>query len=345
MKTIQLLEHGDSQTLKLLSGEAPSVEAGEVLVSVKAAALNHLDLWIRRGLPGLHIPLPHIPGSDASGVITDVGEGVEGWQVGDEVVIQPGTFCGQCDFCASGREDMCPDYGILGETQAGVMQEVLKLKPENIAAKPNNLSFEEAAALPLAALTAWNMLKNRAALRAGEVLLVLGAGSGVGSMAVQMGRHLGAKVIATGGSEEKRKLAFSLGASEVLNHHAPGFARSVKALTGGRGADVVFEHVGASTWIDSMRSLAVGGRLVTCGATTGVKGEIDIRHLFYKRQSVLGSTMGSVSDLHECLHLAKQKALIPIVDRVFPFKSIHEAHHYLEHAHQFGKVVLSNWEA
>jgi len=207
-----------------------------------------------------------------------------------------------------------------------------------------NLSFVEAAALPLASLTAWNMLKNRAQLRSGETLLVLGAGSGVGSMAVQMGRYMGARVIATGGSEEKQKLAFSLGADEVLNHRQEGFSKQVKVLTNGRGADVVFEHIGASTWADSMKSLAVGGRIVTCGATTGVKGEVNLRHLFYKRQTILGSTMGSVSDFYECLHLAEQKALIPVIDQVFSFQNIRGAHDHLEFEHAFGKVVLEGWE-
>lgn len=323
--------------------DRPCPESQQVLVEIKAASLNHLDLWLRRGLPGLEIPLPHIPGSDASGVIAEVGSEIKDWNVGDEVVIQPGTFCGACDHCLAGREDMCASYGILGETEPGVQRQYLCLPPANIGPKPKNLSFVEAAALPLASLTAWNMLKNRAKLLKGETLLVLGAGSGVGSMAVQMGRYLGARVIATAGSEEKQKLAFSLGADEVLNHRQEGFSKQVKALTKGRGANVVFEHIGESTWTESVKSLSRGGRLVTCGATTGVRGEINLRHLFYKRQSVLGSTMGSVSDFYECLDLAEQKALIPIIDKIFPFKDIQKAHDHLEFTHAFGKVVLEGW--
>ena len=340
---VQFTEHGASEVLNISTLERPTPTANQILVEIKAASLNHLDLWLRRGLPGLQIPLPHIPGSDASGVIAEVGSEVKDWNVGDEVVIQPGTFCGECDQCQAGREDMCASYGILGETEGGVQRQYMCLSPGNIGPKPNNLSFVEAAALSLASLTAWNMLKNRAQLRSGETLLVLGAGSGVGSMAVQMGRYLGARVIATGGSEEKQKLAFSLGADEVLNHRQEGFSKQVKALTNSRGADVVFEHIGASTWAGSMKSLAVGGRLVTCGATTGVKGEVNIRHLFYKRQSILGSTMGSVSDFYECLHLAEQKALIPVIDKTFTFHNIRKAHDHLEFEHAFGKVVLEGW--
>lgn len=344
MKAVQFSKHGTSNVLDIISLEEPQLEQNQVLIEIKAASLNHLDLWLRRGLPGLKIPLPHIPGSDASGVILEVGSEVKDWFVGDEVVIQPGTFCGSCQQCQSGHEDMCASYGILGETEGGVQRQYMCLPAVNIGPKPKSLSFVEAAALPLAALTSWNMLKNRAQLKTGETLLVLGAGSGVGSMAVQMGRYMGAHVIATGGSEEKQKLAFSLGADEVLNHHQAGFSKQVRALTKGRGADVVFEHVGANTWDDSMKSLATGGRLVTCGATTGVRGEINLRHLFYKRQTILGSTMGSVSDFNECLHLAEQKVLSPVIDKVFHFQDIRRAHDRLEFDHTFGKVVLEGWE-
>jgi len=344
MKAISFDQHGDSSVIEIIQQPCPSITAGQVLVEVKAAALNHLDLWLRRGLPGLNIPLPHIPGSDAAGVIVEVGQDVEKWSPGDEVVIQPGTFCGSCSACLSGKEDMCPSYGILGETQAGVQRQFIALYPNSIGPKPARLSFVEAAALPLAALTSWNMLKNRAQLKGGESLLVMGAGSGVGSMAVQMGKYLGATVIATAGSAEKQKLAFSLGADEVLDQHQRGFSKQVKAMTNGRGVDVVFEHIGEAVWNDAIRSLAMGGRLVTCGATTGVAGQVDLRHLFYKRLSILGSTMGSLSDFHECLHLAEQGAITPVIDRVYPFNEIREAHDRLEFDHSFGKVVLEGWD-
>lgn len=343
MKIIEFKAHGNSSVLDLVESSVPVIQDNQVLVEVKAAALNHLDLWLRRGLPGLKIPLPHIPGSDASGVVVQVGTQVADWQIGSEVVIQPGTFCGKCPACEHGNEDRCVSYGILGETESGVQREYLALSPVNIGLKPKRLSFAEAAALPLSALTSWNMLKNRAQLKAGETLLVLGAGSGVGTMAVQMGKYLGARVLATGGSEEKQKLAFSLGADEALNHRHSGFYKQVKALTGGRGVDVVFEHIGEAVWDDAVKSLAFGGRLVTCGATTGVRGLIDLRHTFYKRLSILGSTMGSLSDFHECLHLADQGVLTPVIDRVYFFKDIQAAHDRLEFDHNFGKVLLEGW--
>jgi len=343
MKAIQFSQHGNSSVLEYVEQERPHITDGQVLVEIKAASLNHLDLWIRRGLPGLQINLPHTPGSDAAGVIVAVGSSITDWNVGAEVVVQPGTFCGTCDPCLAGNEDMCPAYGILGETEAGLQQQFVALLPKNIGAKPKNLSFVEAAALPLAALTAWNMLKNRAQLKPGETLLVLGAGSGVGSMAVQMGKYQGATVIATGGSKAKRQLALDLGATHVLNHHQPGFSREIKKLTNGKGADVVFEHIGEATWADSLKSLAVGGRLVTCGATTGIKGHLNLQHLFYKRQSILGSTMGSVSDFHACLDLAGQGTLRPVIDKTFPFREIQKAHDHLEFKHGFGKVVLEGW--
>lgn len=239
---------------------------------------------------------------------------------------------------------MCPSYGIFGETEMGVQRQLLALHPENIGAKPKRLSFAEAAALPLSAFTTWNMLKNRAQLKAGETLLVMGAGSGVGAMAVQMGKYLGAKVIATAGTEEKRQLAFSLGAEAVLNQREPGFSKDVKAFTDGRGVDVVFEHIGEVVWEDCVRSMAVGGRLVSCGATTGVKAIINLQHLFYKRLSFLGSTMGSLSDFHECLHLAEQGVIAPVIDKVYGFKDVRKAHDRLEFDHAFGKVVLEGWD-
>ncbi len=344
MKAIQFSQHGESSVLEFSEKDKPHIREDQVLVEIKAAGLNHLDLWIRRGLPGLRIPLPHVPGSDGAGVIVEVGQSVTSWNVGDDVVIQPGTFCSDCDSCIAGREDMCPSYGILGETEAGVQQQFVALSPVNIGPKPTEMSFSEAAALPLAALTAWNMLNNRAQLKQGETLLVLGAGSGVGSMAVQMGKYLGGHVIASGGSETKRQLAASLGAHAVINHRKPGFSREIKALTKGKGADVVFEHIGQATWTDSLKSLAFGGRLVTCGATTGIKGEVNLQHLFYKRQSLLGSTMGSVSDFQTCLDLAEQQIIRPVIDKAFAFKEIQKAHDHLEFNHEFGNVVLEGWE-
>ncbi|NQV16737.1 zinc-binding dehydrogenase [bacterium] len=344
MKTIQFSEHGQSSVLEVIDLDPPVLLPGQVLVEIKASALNHLDLWIRRGLPGLDIPMPHIPGSDAAGVIIDLGSDIHSWNVGDEVVIQPGTFCRNCPSCKAGREDMCSAYGIIGETEAGLQRQLVALPESNLGLKPKSLSFAEAAALSLSALTSWNMLKNRAKLQSGETVLVLGAGSGVGVMAIQIAKQLGAQVIATGGTERKRMLALEIGADEVLNHREPGFGKQVKQLTGWHGADVIIEHVGEATWDESLKALAVGGRLVTCGATTGVKGQVNLQHLFYKRQSLLGSTMGSVSDFQACIKLTEQGVLKPVIDKVFSFADVQAAHNYLEFQHDFGKVVLEGWD-
>jgi len=309
-------------------------------VEIRAAALNHLDLWIRRGLPGLKIPLPHIPGSDAAGVIREVGSNVSAWKAGDRVVVQPGTFCGSCPACQAGEENMCRRYGILGETQPGVQQQYLALDQVNVGTIPEHLSFAAAAAIPLAAFTAWQMLTKRAALKAGETLLVIGASSGVGSFAIQMGKHLGARIIATAGSESKRDHALALGADAVLNQHQTGFSREVRNMTSGEGADVIFEHVGTAVWDDCVKALAWGGRLVTCGATTGVKASVNLRHLFYKRQSILGSTMGSLDDFNSVMTLAQEKIITPVIDRVFSFGGVRDAHRHLEEQHGFGKVIL-----
>lgn len=343
MKRIQFEEHGKSSVLNIVTTNPPVLLANQLLVETKASGLNHLDLWIRRGLPGLNIPLPHVPGSDAAGVIVGMGSDVEGWSVGDEVVVQPGTFCGSCAACLDGKEDMCPSYGILGETETGIQQQYVALPESSLGKKPKNLSFSEAAALPLSALTSWNMLKNRAGLIAGETALILGAGSGVGVMAIQIAKYLGARVIATGGTEQKRDLASRLGADEVLNHREAGFGKQVKQLTEKRGADVVFEHIGEATWGESLKALAIGGRLVTCGATTGISGSVNLQHLFFKRQSILGSTMGSVADFQQCLKLADEGVLKPVLDKVLPFGQVKAAHDQLEFHHAFGKVVLEGW--
>lgn len=344
MRTVRFHEHGDPTVLRLDEIPAPEVGPRQVCVAVNAAALNHLDLWIRGGLPGLKIPLPHIPGSDAAGIVEAVGHEVTAFKPGDEVVVNPGTSCGQCPACQAGRDNLCPSFGIFGETREGVQQEFLVLDVEHLGAKPTNLSFTQAAALPLAAYTAWHMLVPRANLQPEETLLVLGAGSGVGSFAIQIGRILGARVIATASKPEQQVLARELGADEVLDHREAGFGKRVKALTGGRGADVVFEHIGSRTWPDSLKALAVGGRLVTCGATTGVKAEVNLQHLFYKRQSILGSTMGTRKDFEQVLKLAAQGELKPVIDRSFRFADAAEAHAYLDTRHGFGKVVLEGWD-
>ncbi|MCF7800904.1 MAG: zinc-binding dehydrogenase [Candidatus Marinimicrobia bacterium] len=341
MQALQYHKFGGPDVLKLENLPDPEVTRDTVLVRMKATALNHLDIWVRNGIPGLPIIMPHVPGSDGAGVVEAVGRNVSGWKAGDEVVIQPGTFCGHCEACQRGQEDLCPEYGILGETSPGVMQTLKNYDPVNLGRKPANLTWEESAALPLVYLTAWNMLINRAELKAGETVLVQGASSGVGMAAIQIAKHVGATVIATARTAVKRTAAGLLGAHYTLNSAEPKMYKEVKSLTRGKGVDVVVEHVGQATWQNSLRSLGFAGRLVTCGATTGPVAEVEIRHIFSKRLSILGSTMGSVADFNAVLFLAEKGVLKPWIDRVFPLDKGQAAHTYLVSEHGFGKVVIS----
>ena len=340
MKAIVFAQHGGPEVLQYTEVPEPKLGHGDVLVRVRACALNHLDLWVRKGLPGVHIPLPHIPGSDIAGEVAKVGEGVTRTKVGQKVVLAPGLSCNVCDACLAGLDNTCRRYTIIGYMVDGGSAEYVRAPEVNVLPMPERLSFEEAAAVPLVFLTAWHMLMTRAALRPGESVLVLGAGSGVGSAAVQIARLAGARVIATAGSDAKLAKAKELGADELINHSKQDIAEEVKRLTNKRGVEVVFEHVGAATWEKSLASLAPQGRLVTCGATTGMEAKIDIRRLFSHQWSLLGSYMGTRGELRKVIALVEQGKLRPVVDKVFPLAEAAAAHARLEKREQIGKVVL-----
>lgn len=339
MKAVVINEHGGPEVLRLTDAPEPSIGPNDVLVRVRACALNHLDIWVRRGLPGRTVPFPHIPGSDISGEVARVGENVTSVKVGEKVLLAPGVSCGHCPQCIAGQDNFCKDYVLFGSTIPGGYAEYVKSPAVNVIPIPVNLSFEEAAAIPLVFLTAWHMLFYRAHLRPAETVLVIASGSGVGSAAVQIAKATGTRVIATAGSEAKLGKAKELGADDVLLH-AGEFAREVKKLTNGRGVDVVFEHVGAATWDQSVYSLAHGGRLVTCGATTGFETKINVGYLFARQLSILGSFMGHKSELFAVLELFKRGLLKPVIDTVLPLERAAEAHRRLENREQFGKVVL-----
>jgi NADPH:quinone reductase-like Zn-dependent oxidoreductase len=340
LKAVVISEHGGPEVLRYTDAPEPAIGANEVLVRVRACALNHLDLWVRRGLPGRSIAFPHIPGSDISGEVAKIGEGVSNVRVGERVLLAPGLSCGQCPQCIAGRDNFCKQYTLFGSGVHGGYAEFVKSPAANVIPIPGNLSFEEAAAIPLVFLTAWHMLFYRAHLQPAEEVLVIAAGSGVGSAAIQIAKTTGARVIATAGSQAKLTKAKGLGADEVLLHEGE-FAREVKRLTNGRGVDVVFEHVGAATWDQSVYSLAVGGRLVTCGATSGFESKINVGYLFARQLSILGSFMGYKAELFSVLELFKRGLLKPVIDSVFPLEKAAEAHKRLENREQFGKVVLS----
>ncbi len=340
MKAIVFNHHGGPDVLKCTDAPDPVIHPNEVLVRVKACALNHLDLWVRRGIPGVPIPLPHIPGSDISGEIAQIGAEVSTVRVGQQVVLTPLVSCGKCAACVAGLDNHCRQATNLGYMIDGGCAEFVRAPEVNCLPYPENLSFEEAASIPLVFQTAWHMLLARAELRPGEDVLVLGAGSGVGSAAIQIAKFFGARVIATAGTDEKLQKAKQLGADYLINHKKQKIRDEVRRLTNKRGVDVVFEHVGTSTWDDSLASLAAGGRLVTCGATTGYDAKVDLRFLFTQQLSLLGSYMGTKSELQTVMKLVVAGKLKPIVDRVFPLAEAAAAHAYLESSSQFGKVVL-----
>lgn len=339
MKAIVIREHGGFDKLELTDVADPKPKPGEALVRIRAVALNHLDLWVRRGVPGHKFPLPMIPGSEVAGVVEHVSQD-SGWEAGGEVVVAPGYSCGLCVACLSGNDPLCQRYGIFGETASGGAAELIAVPIRNLIRKPAGLSFVEAAAIPLDMLTAWHMLIARAQLRPGETVLVHAGGSGIGSAAIQIAKLCGATVYATAGSAEKAALAKKLGADETIEYRTNDFLNEVRRLTGKRGVDIVVEHVGAETFDRSIRSLARGGRLVTCGATTGADVTINIRLIFFKLLSILGSTMGSLAELHQIMKHVEAGRLRPVVDRVLPLQQVAEGHRVLEAREAFGKVVL-----
>lgn len=315
-----------------------SVGESEVLVEMRAAALNHLDLWVRKGLPGISLPITM--GSDGAGVVSEVGSKVKKFKPGDAVVIQPGTFCGVCEACNAGRENHCQAYGILGESEDGVQASQVILGVENLAPKPESLSFLEAASIGLVFLTAHQMLIKRAELREGETVLVVGGSSGVGAAAIQIAAQCGAQVIATAAGE-KTDFVKSMGAHAVVDHYQENWFREVLKTAGKERVQVVFEHVGRATWEQSVRTMGLGGRLVFCGATTGPEGTINLRHAFRKQLSFLGSTMGDLDTFRAVMEGFNKGIYKPFVDREFPVAEVSEAHRYLESGRHRGKIVLN----
>lgn len=340
MKAVAFYEHGDLDRLQLLDLPEPAVGPGEVRVRVKAVALNRLDLWVRTGWKGLDLPKPHILGSDISGVVDAVGDTVQQIRVGDEVVVGPGTSCGRCESCLSGQDHRCRHYAIIGEHRTGGYAELITVPARNIFKKPANLSFEEAACLPLVNTTAWGMLVDRARVKPGDFVLVQAAGSGVGSAAIQIAKLFGATVIATAGSDEKLARAKELGMDHGINYAREDVKARVKELTQKRGCEIVIEHTGGETFGTSVLCLATGGILVTCGATSSPKAEFDIRYLFARHLTIAGHTMGSLASMIPILANAEAGKLRPVLDRVMALEDARKAHEVLLDRAQFGKVVL-----
>jgi NADPH:quinone reductase-like Zn-dependent oxidoreductase len=340
MKAVIFTQHGGPEVLQFTDVPDPQIKANEVLIEVRACALNHLDVWVRTGLPGIKIPLPHILGNDVAGIVREVGELVTWVRAGDEVIVQPGVSCGHCAECLAGRDNMCDEYDMIGYRRDGGYAELVAVPGVNIIPKPRNLSWPEAAALPLVTLTAWHMLVTQARLQPGENVLIHAAGSGVGSLGIQIAKLRGARVITTASSDDKLAKARELGADETIKYTRDDWPKEAKRLTGGRGVDVVFEHTGAATWPGSIVSLRKGGRLVTCGATSGYDARTDLRQVFYRHLTILGSMMGSKAELLAAMKFVESGQIRAVVDRTMPLAEARKAHELMADRAQFGKLVL-----
>jgi NADPH:quinone reductase-like Zn-dependent oxidoreductase len=341
MKAVLFRRHGGPDVLESAEVAEPVIRANEVLVEVKGCGLNHLDLFVRRGMPGIEIPLPHILGCDVSGVVTEVGELVTWIEKGTEVLVQPGVSCGHCQACLRGQDNLCREYDMIGYRRDGGYAQFVSVPSVNVIRKPPQLSWPEAAALPLVTLTAWHMLVTRAKIQPGETVLVHAAGSGVGSIAIQIAKLFGTRVIATAGSDHKLEKALQLGADETINYTRDDWPKEVRRLTDRQGVDVVFEHTGEATWQGSISALKNNGRLVTCGATSGYDARTDIRQVFYRHLTILGSFMGSKSELLEAMKFVETGKIHAVVDRVLPLADAARAHELMEDRAQFGKLVLT----
>jgi len=339
MKAVRFHRHGGPDVLVYEDAAEPVLAPGEVLVRIRACALNRIDVWGRRGRPGLEIPLPHIAGSDVAGEIA--ASAAVDVLPGRRVMLQPGISCGRCVACLSGKDNECPRFEVLGHVNTeGGYAEYIKAPAQNVVSIPDEISFTKAAAFPLTFLTAWHMLVTRAQIKRGEDVLILAAGSGVGQAAIQVAFLHGARVFATAGSADHVERARTLGAFEVIDHYTQDIAAEIDRMTNHRGVDVVIEHVGEATWPKSMAALARGGRLVTCGATTGVHAAIDLRMLFSRQLSISGSYLGSKGELMRAARFFFSGQLDPVVDRTFPLADAAVAQHHMETGRPFGKIVL-----
>jgi len=342
MKALAFHEFGGADTLRYEDVPDPKIKPGEVLVRVKACALNHLDIFVREGIPALRTPLPFWTGCDVAGDVVEVGPDVTGVKVGDRVAVNPNLTCDRCDYCAQGEDSLCVKYGILGEHVPGGLAELVPVRADNVLPLPAHVSYTDAASFVLTNMTAWRMVVTQGRVGPGQDVLVIGVGGGVSSTAVQIAKLCGARVIVTSSSDAKLERAKGLGADVGINYKThPDWAKQVFEATGKRGADVVIENVGAATWKDSIKSLKGGGRLVTCGSTSGPVGETLIPLVFWKQVHIIGSTMANRKEFNDVMRLFFAGRLKAIVDTVMPLKDGAAAQTRLAEGKQFGKIVLT----
>jgi NADPH:quinone reductase-like Zn-dependent oxidoreductase len=339
MKAVRIHQFGGPEVLRFEDVPDPKLRSDQVLVRVQACAMNHLDLWVRKGLPG--VKLPHILGSDMAGEIVAAGEYVTAIKPGQRVLLAPMHFCNHCAKCTAGLQNQCREFTVLGNLVEGGNCELIAVPQVNVVPIPDSFSYDQAASVPLVFLTAWHMLVGRAGIQPGQTILVLGANSGVGIAGIQIAKFFNCRVITTAGDDRKMSRARELGADYVINHYQQKISEEVRRITNSEGVDIVMEHVGPATWDESLRSLKPAGRLVTCGATTGPKVEMDLRFVYSRQLSVLGSYMGTMGELHEVLRHVFSGTLKPVVDHAFPLREARAAHEYMEKSQMFGKIVLN----
>ncbi len=340
MKAVVIKEHGELGKVNLAELDKPEPQAGEVLIEVRAAALNHLDIWVRKGRPGAKLSMPHILGSDAAGIVSETDDGTNDFAVGDEVIINPGLSCRKCEFCRLGQHSQCVSFGIVGLNCLGTFAEYVVVPAGNVYPRPAHLGFKQAAALPLAYVTAWRMLMTRGQLQPGQTVLIHGIGGGVALAALQLAKLAGAVVLVTSSSNEKLSWAEQIGANHIINYKDNDVAGVVKDVTAGRGVDIVVDSVGAATWPIDLMVLKKGGKVVLCGVTSGQKAETNLQAVYWNQLTIMGSTMGSDDDFRGMLAAVSAAKLKPVIDSVFPLDRVRDAMARMEQGVQFGKIVL-----
>jgi NADPH:quinone reductase-like Zn-dependent oxidoreductase len=340
MKAAVIYEHGGLDRVRVEEVTKPEPGKNEVILKAESAGLNHLDIWVRKGRPGLKLTFPHILGCDAAGVVVGVGADVTSVSVGDQVVLNPGVSCGSCEYCNRGEQSECLSFGIMGMSLQGTFAECVAVPARNVHPKPAYMNFDEAGTFVLSCLTAWRMLMTRAQLRPGETVLLNGIGGGVALCALQLAKLAGACVIATSSSDNKLARASQIGADHTINYRAVDVVERVKDITSGRGVDVVIDTVGAATWLTDFSVVRRGGKIILCGITTGPKAETNLQALYWNQLTIMGSTMGSDEDLRQMLRAVTTAKLRPIIDSVEPLENVREAMGKMETGEQFGKIVL-----
>jgi len=340
MKAAVIHEHGGVDCVRVEQVPEPVPGRGEVVLKIKTAGLNHLDIWVRNGRPGLKLTMPHILGSDAAGVVAAVGADVTNVKVGDEVVLNPGLSCGSCEYCNRGEQSECVSFGIVGMSRPGTFAEYVAVPAQNVSARPAYMDFDQAGGFVLSCLTAWRMLVTRAQLTPGQTVLIHGIGGGVALCVLQFAKLIGARVIVTSSSDEKLAGARQIGADYTINYKMVDVAGQIKDFTSGRGVDVVIDTVGAAAWPIDFSAVRRGGKIVLCGITTGAKAETDLRALYWNQLTIMGSTMGSNEDFRQMLQAVTAAKLKPIMDSAEPLGNVRKAMGRMESGQQFGKIVL-----